>query len=122
VSVVPTPTTRTLRPASDIKVLAANGTSTSGLGGRTTAVLQAQGYNALSPVDATKAVEATQVQYKPDYEAEARALAQFLQLPASSVRPMEDSPPVPETRDANIIVIVGSDLNLPTATSTTRRL
>ena len=123
VSVVPTPTTKALRPADQVKVLAANGTVTSGLGARTTTLLQQQNYNALSPIDATRTVEATQVQYKPDFEAEARAVAQLLQLPASSVRVMEDSPPVADTRDADIVVIIGPDLTLPAATtSTTRRL
>ncbi|MGH9224362.1 MAG: LytR C-terminal domain-containing protein [Acidimicrobiales bacterium] len=127
VSVVPTPTTRPARPADQVKVLAANGTTSSGLGARTTTLLQGLGYNALSPVDATRLIEQTQVQYQPDYEAEARAIALLLQLPVASVRVMEDSPPVPDTRDANILVILGADYTPPgsstsSTTSTTRRL
>lgn len=113
----PTPTTRPVRPPADVRVLAANGTTTSGLAGRTTDILGQQGYNALAPLDATRVVEASQVQYKADFEAEARALAQFLVLPNSSLRVMEDTPPVPETRDADIIVVIGADLRLPDATS-----
>ena len=40
-------------------------------------------------------------------------LAQLLQLPLSSVRPLDDSTPVPETRGADIVVIAGADLRLP---------
>jgi len=122
VPVVPSPTTKPPRPANEVKVVAANGTTTSGLGGRTTTLLTGLGYNALTPTDATRLIEQTQVQYKPDFEAEARAIALLLQLPGSSVRVMEDNPPVPDTRDADVLVIIGADLTtLPSTTSTTRR-
>ncbi len=126
VSVVPIPTTRAVRPPGDVKVLAANATATSGLAGRTRDYLQTVGYNALAPTDATRVLEATQVQHTPEFEAEARALAQLLQLPASSVRPLEENPPVPDTRGTDIVLIIGPDLRLPgdaagTTTSTTRR-
>ena len=125
VSVVPIPTSRAVRPPAEVKVLAANGTATQGLAGRTRDYLQTVGYNALAPTDATRVVEATQVQHTPEFEAEARALAQLLQLPASSVRPLEQNAPVPDTRDTDIALIIGPDLRLPgdvaTTTSTTRR-
>lgn len=124
VSVVPIPTTRAIRPPGDVKVLAANGTATQGLAGRTRDYLQTVGYNALAPTDATRVVEATQVQHTPEFEAEARALAQLLQLPASSVRPLEENAPVPDTRGTDIALIIGPDLRLPgdaATTSTTRR-
>jgi hypothetical protein len=126
VTVLPPASTRAVRPPEEVKVLPANGTNTSGLGGRTGEFLRTAGYNALAPIDATRTFDATQVQHKPEFEAEARAPAQLLQLPASSVRPMEESPPVPDTRSADIIVLAGADLRLPgegaATTSTTRRL
>jgi hypothetical protein len=122
---VPIPTTRAVRPPEEVKVLAANGTATLGFAGRTTDYLRTVGYNALAPTDATRVVEATQVQHTAEFEAEARALAQLLQLPASSIRPMEENPPVPDTRGTDIALIIGPDLRLPgdtaTTTSTTRR-
>lgn len=125
VSVVPIPTTRAVRPPAEVKVLAANATATSGLAGRTRDYLTTVGYNALAPTDATRVVEATQVQHTPEFEAEARALAQLLQLPGSSVRPLEENPPVPDSRGTDIALIIGPDLRLPgdaaTTTSTTRR-
>ena len=110
-----------------VKVLVANGTGTSGLAGSVTNLLKASNYNALSPVDATKLVDITLVQYKPDFEPEARAIAQLLLLPASALRPMEDNPPVPSLREADILVVAGPDIRLPgegaagATTSTTRR-
>ncbi len=121
VSVVPIPTSRALRPPADVKVLAANATATSGLAGRTRDYLQTVGYNALAPTDATRSLDATQVQHTPEFEAEARALAQLLQLPASSIRPLEENPPVAETRGADIVLVIGNDLRLPGDTTTTSR-
>lgn len=123
VSVLPPTSAKPVRPNDQVKVLAANGTSTAGLAGKVSQLLTNNNYNALAPTDATRVIEATLVEYKPDFEAEARSLAQLLLLPGSSVRPMEDNPPVAETRDADIIVIIGPDLRLPgeSTTSTTRR-
>jgi hypothetical protein len=122
VSVLPPTTSRALRPADQVKVLPANGTNTSGLGGRTGTLLQNNGYNALAPIDASRTLDSSLVLHMPDFEPEARAIAQLLGLPASSVRLLDDSAPVPETRSADVVVIAGTDLNLPgDSTSTTRR-
>lgn len=124
VSVLPPASTRPVRPPDQVKVLPANGTNTAGLGGRTGEFLRTANYNALAPIDATRSIEATLVEYRPEFEGEARVLAQLLQLPASSVRPLEENPPVPDTRGADIIVVIGTDLRLPGeggATATTRR-
>ena len=122
VSVIPPTTARPPRPAADVKVLAANGTSTSGLAGKTTEFLRQNGYNVLAPSDATRTVDTSLVEFKPDFEAEARAVAQLLQLPASAVRPAESDPPVADTRNADLLVIIGNDLHLPgDTTSTTKK-
>jgi hypothetical protein len=126
VPVVPTTAGRQPRPPDQVKVLPANGTSTAGLGSRTGEFLRRNGYNALAPIDATRDLDATLVEYTPDFEPEARAVAQLLQLPVSAVRPLEQDPPVGDTRGADIIVAAGADLRLPddaaaTTTSTTRR-
>ena len=113
VSAVPSTTLRQPRGPADVKVLPANGTNTSGLGARTNEFLRRANYNALAPIDASRVLDATIVAYSADFEAEARALAQLLQLPLSAVRPLDDSTPVPETRGADIVVIAGGDLRLP---------
>jgi hypothetical protein len=110
---LPTTTLRQPRSPADVKVLPANGTNTTGLGARTNDFLRRSNYNALAPIDASRVLDATIVAYKPEFEAEARVLAQLLQLPLSAVRPLDDSTPVPDTRDADIVVIAGNDLRLP---------
>ncbi len=110
---LPTTTLRQPRPPSDVRVLPANGTNTTGLGARTNDFLRRANYNALAPIDASRLLDATIVAYKPEFEAEARVLTQLLQLPLSAVRPLDDSTPVPDTRDADIVVIAGNDLRLP---------
>jgi hypothetical protein len=124
-SLLPTSTTRPPRAPAEVKVLVANGTGTTGFAGKVTSLLQGANYNVLSPTDSSRAVDATLVEYKPDFEPEARAVAQLLALPASAQRPMEDTPPVASTRDADVLVIAGADIKLPgdtaTTTSTIRR-
>lgn len=122
VSVLPTATTRAVRPPDQVKVLPANATATTGLGGRTGDYLHTLGYNNLAATDATKNVDATMVEHKPEFDAEARALAVSLQLPASSVRVLDDNVPVSDTRNADIVLVIGSDLRLPgDTTSTTKK-
>lgn len=121
VSVIPPTSARPQRSPADVKVMAANGTSTSGLAGKTTEFIRQNNYNVLAPTDTTRPIEASMVEFKQDFEPEARTLAQLLQLPASSVRPMESEPPVPETRGTDILVLIGDDLSLPGETTTTTR-
>jgi len=121
VSVLPPSTSRATRPPDQVKVLPANGTGVSGLGGRTGTFLQNSGYNALSPEDATRNLDNSLVLYKADFEPEARAVAQLLGLPASSVKILDDTAPVPDTRGADVVVVAGADLHLPDATTTTKK-
>jgi hypothetical protein len=121
VSVIPNTTARPLRPPADVKVVAANGTSVSGLAAKTTEFMRQNGYNVLAPTDATRPIENSQVEYRQDFEPEARAVAQSLQLPASAVRPIESEPPVADTRSTDILVLIGDDLQLPGETTTTTR-
>ena len=121
VSVLPPTTSRAVRPPDQVKVLPANGTGTSGLGGRTGTFLQNNGYNALSPMDATRNLDTSLVLYKADFEPEARAVVQLLGLPASAAKPLDDTAPVADTRGADIVVVAGADLHLPDNTTTTKK-
>jgi LytR cell envelope-related transcriptional attenuator len=117
---VPAPptTVRPLRPAADVKVLAANGSDVSGLGRRTADLLKSKGYtNTLSPTDTTRDVPATSVEFNADFEPEARAVAGALGLPATVVKALE-SPPLSDTRGADVVVLIGPDLAGATATTT----
>ncbi|HEX7276711.1 MAG TPA: LytR C-terminal domain-containing protein [Acidimicrobiales bacterium] len=113
-----TPTTVPSRTPSEVSVLVANGTGIRGLGGQTADALKAIGYNTLTAVDATKALDATSVQYAEGYEPEARAIGVTLGLPAAAVQPL-NSPAVPDTQGANVIVLLGADLARNNTTTTT---
>ena len=113
----PPTTVRPLRAPADVKVLAANGSNVSGLGRRTADALKAKGYtNTLAPTDTTRDVPATSVEFNADFEPEARAVAEALGLPPTVVKAL-DSPPVADTRGADVVVLIGPDL--PGATSAT---
>ncbi|MFN2609196.1 MAG: LytR C-terminal domain-containing protein [Acidimicrobiales bacterium] len=113
-------TTRPARPPADVKVLPANGSGVSGLGQRVGDRLKAKGYNALAPANATKDISASQVEYAADFEQEARVLATNLGLAATAVKALEPSPPVADTKGADIVVFIGPDLSASGATSTTK--
>ena len=121
----PSPTTAPVRPPREVKVLSANGTTVRGAAGRVRDTLRAKGYNVLAPGDAQR-TDTTSVFSTPGYEREAEAVAQVLDLPAGSVKPLP-SPPPTEVRGANVVVVVGLDLarrptttTRPRSTTTTR--
>ncbi len=109
------PTTPLTRTPSEVTVLVANGTGIKGLGSTNADTLKALSYNTLTAVDATKALDATTIQFADGYEAEARAIALTLGLPVTAVQPL-NSPPVPDTQGANVFVLLGG---VAVATSTT---
>ncbi len=115
-----TPSTIASRAPSEVTVLVANGTGIRGLGSQTADALKALSYNTLTAVDATKALDATSVQYADGYQAEAQAIALTLGLPGTAAQPL-NSPAVPDTQGASVIVLLGADLarNVTTTTSTT---
>jgi hypothetical protein len=121
-----TTTTQPPRDPSEVTILAANGTNTVGLGGRTSEFLRRSGYTAtLAPTDATRLLDASAVEFVPGFEQEARMIAQLLGLSANAVRPMSDAPPVPDRKDADVLVLIGPDLDRALAgtgtTTTTAR-
>lgn len=105
-----TTTTVALRPPAEVKVLAANGTTTKGLAGKFKDKLSAAGYNALAPTDATtKPVTKSVVYFAQGYQGEAGAVATAVGLPATAVAPMPAKLPVLNLQSANILVVVGND-------------
>jgi len=116
-----TSTSIAVRPPAQVKVLAANGTSTKGLAGRFKDKLSAAGYNALAPTDASKKpVAASTVYFQAGYETEARAVAALVQVPVTAVKPMPQPPPVASLQGANVLVVVGQDKAGAVATTTAR--
>ena len=123
---VPTPTTVATRAPADVKVLAVNGTTTSGLGLRVSDKLRTAGYNVLAPTDARrKPVASSSVYFTVGYQTDATAMAQLLGLQPTAVEPMPPTPPVTDTRGATVLVLAGQDLAralpVPATTTTVRR-
>lgn len=127
-TVPPTTTTaRTARDPATVKVLAVNGTTTTGIGSRTKEVMLAAKYNTLTPTDAkTKPAKTTTFYYKPGFDADAAAIAALFQMGPAQTKPLPADAPnlVKETRNlanADIVVIAGEDIipKLPPPSSTT---
>jgi len=110
----------TARANSEVKVLVANGAGVRGLGAAATNALGNVGFATLTPTDATTTVERSAVQFVDGYEAEARAVAQSLTLPVAVVTRLI-SPPVAaaEVAGAHVVVVLGTDLSVSTAGTTT---
>lgn len=107
----PTTTVATvpLRPPPEVKVLAANGTTTKGVARKVTDQLKAAGYNVLSPTDSQQAGTSA-VYFTGDYQREAATVAEGLGLPATVVVALPTPPPLTDARGANVIVVVGPEL------------
>ena len=120
-TLVPTSAPRAARAPAEVRVLPANGSGVAGLGGRIAERLKASGYtNTLAAINTTRDVPASSVEYNRDFEPEARAVAEALGLSATVVKAM-DSPPVTDTRGADVLVLIGPDLSAAGATTTTAR-
>jgi LytR cell envelope-related transcriptional attenuator len=127
----PSTTVRTAKDPATVKVLAVNGTTTTGIGARTKEVMLAAKYNTLTPTDAkTKPAKTTTFYYKPGLDADAAAVAALFQMPPSQTKPLpaDAANLVKETRNlanADIVVIAGEDiipkLPPPSATTTTAK-
>src|SRR5438874_1509260 len=102
---LPTATTVTvpLRTPADIKVLPTNGAANTGNR------LKAAGYNVLAATNTTNPATGSNVFYNPGFEREARVIAQLLGFADATVQPMPTPPPVPDTKGADVIVVVGPD-------------
>ena len=109
-----TSTPAAAKPARQVKVVVANGTTVSGAATRIGTELSTEGYTNETPVDTTSPQTASATYYAPGFESNAAAIATFLQLKKSPL-PMPGSLPVASTAGADVLVIIGPDL----ASSTT---
>lgn len=106
------PTTAALavaRPPGSVKVLVANGSKLNGAAGRRAAALTALRYQvSTATVSSPAPVLRTTVQFAPGFEADAKAVADGLKLPATTVIPLDISPVV-DVGPANVLVVLGVD-------------
>lgn len=103
------PTSPSVAPGS-VRVLVANGTTVNGAAGRASSKLAAAGFDVLQPVTATIRQAHSFVFYAPGDQPAAAVIASDLGLPASVVKAMPASPPVTDTLQAMVLVVLGPQL------------
>jgi len=96
-------------PAGEVTVLVANASGVQGAAGELSTTIGEGGYVTLDPTNAPAEVAASQVQYAPDFQADALALATAIGVPAEAVVPITDPPPV-ELSGAQVLVVLGPEL------------
>jgi hypothetical protein len=111
-------TTVPVREPETVRVVVANGSSVSGLAGRTAQFLAQSRYTTSNATDASQPATQTVVYFAPGFEANARALAELLQLSEDRVQALpgqvgEDQPP-----DTGVVVLLGPDVPAPVGGTT----
>jgi hypothetical protein len=107
----PAPTTTVAaRPPAQVKTLVANGTKTSGAGGKASDTLRKAGYNVLAPTNTTAPAASSAVLFLPGFASEAGAVATALGLAPTTVMPVPTPAPVANSQTANVVVVIGPDL------------
>ena len=96
---------------SALRVVAANGTSTSGLAGTTSDQLRFLGYTQVTPTDAIANAIFSVVYHREGFEAAANQLAVDLELPAGAVAPLRAAPVSKADADGDLILVIGNDLS-----------
>ncbi len=105
-----------LHPPAEVRVLVANGTDVGGAAGAIREVLISdQGYNGLPPVNATteEIPDSSFVYYANGYELDARNVGLIINVDSANVIPMPAVLPVADLAEANVLVLLGSDLYPP---------
>ncbi len=111
-------TTTTTIPRKDVKVLVANASTTNGVAAAYSTVLEQAGWTVLTPVTAKPPTRATSaVYYAANKTAEADAVAAAFGLSSSDVGPISSAIPVDSVGDADVVLVIGSDLAAKTPTT-----
>ena len=103
-------------PPAEVRVLVANGTDVGGAAGAIREVLISdQGYNGLPPVNATteEVPDSSFVYFANGYELDARNVGLIINVDSANVLPMPAALPVADLAEANVLVLLGSDLFPP---------
>jgi len=102
-----------LHPPAEVRILVANGTNVSGAASAVKEVLVSDsGFNGLAPVNDTSEEVPIEsfVYYVNGYELDARSVAMIINVPGQNVLPMPAALPITDLSEANILVLLGSDL------------
>ncbi|MBW3557013.1 MAG: LytR C-terminal domain-containing protein [Actinobacteria bacterium] len=101
------PTTLPAHPPKEVKVIVVNASGVKGAAGKASDLLKPPGYNVLAPTNASRGE--TIVYFAPGYDADAAAVAAALGFPPASLKPLPTPPPIPDSKGAHIVVMVGAD-------------
>lgn len=112
-----TTTTVPVRSPSQVSVIVLNGTSVGGAAGKYSTAIGTAGYQMLEPTDAVAKIPATQVFFVAGYEREAAAVALAAGAPATLTPAVMPTPPPGEIGNANVVVVIGTDLASLTPTT-----
>ncbi len=109
-----TPEAPTLRPPAEVRVLVLNGAKTQGIAARGTEALLAGGYQTAAPKNAATQ-RPSAVLFVEGYQAEATEVAAVFGPGLETlVQPLDPAdPPIDDTQDAGVIVVIGSDGLIP---------
>lgn len=105
-----------LHPPPEVRVLVANATEISGAAGAIREVLISdQGYNGLPAVNAAteEVPDSSFVYYANGYELDARNVGLIIGVDSANVLPMPAALPVADLAEANVLILLGSDLYPP---------
>lgn len=110
-----TTTAAPVRPPAEVALRVYNGSTKAGaavtIGDR---LKKEPGYNVLAPgASPSDPLDATVVQFKDGFEAEARSLAELLALPASAVGPLPTPATFSGVGNADVILVVADDVVSP---------
>ncbi len=95
-----------------LRVAVANGSGVQGLAGRLASELSALEYVNPDPINADR-VDVTTVFHGPDFELEARRLAEDAGFEPDAVAPIEDLPGVESDADYDLVLLLGTDNQPP---------
>jgi len=110
----------TVVPPAQLLVVIANGSGTTGVAKTRATQLQGLGYPNTTFVNAAGVVPTTAVYFVPGAEADSKAVAAVLGLPAASVAAIPTPAPVADMKDNKVLVVLGQDaLNPAPAGATT---
>ena len=95
---------------STVSVVVANATSTNGLAGHYTTVLQGGGWNMQPAANATASEATSAVYYAAGHQAAAQEVAAAIGVKPQQVLPLTTATPVTGATGVDVVVVIGQDL------------
>lgn len=117
-----TTTAGSSRAPSEVSVIVLNGSGQTGAAGTNSTTVGESGYTMLTPGNAPAGTDTTIVYYADGYQEDAIAVAGILGKGTDAVKPLTDASLGGAEGDADVVVVLGSDIPPVSATTTTTSL